>query len=129
MPNEAFIEAGQHATLLIHEATMADDQAEMAEKKGHSTFSQALDVGRRWVMFLLAPQYEALFVLTAPCVQDESTQPPPHAFLGPLPQDHLWHGFHGQLGLDKRSDDACRDARAWWSGRGHRIRHAFRQDW
>ena len=35
------------ATLLIHEATLEDEKAEMAEAKGHSTFSQAVEVGKR----------------------------------------------------------------------------------
>lgn len=45
-PNENLIKAGKGATLLIHEATLEDDKPEMAAKKGHSTFSQAIQVGR-----------------------------------------------------------------------------------
>ncbi|KAH9924163.1 uncharacterized protein B0H18DRAFT_437455 [Fomitopsis serialis] len=44
MPSNKLVEAGQNATLLIHEATMADDQEEMAHDKAHSTFSQAMKV-------------------------------------------------------------------------------------
>ncbi|KAG9033520.1 hypothetical protein FRB95_014699 [Tulasnella sp. JGI-2019a] len=47
MPCDALVEAGQGATVLIHEATMADDEVEMAAAKAHSTFGQAIDVGRR----------------------------------------------------------------------------------
>lgn len=47
MPCDALVEAGNDATLLIHEATLEDDKPEMAEKKGHSTFGQAIDIGRR----------------------------------------------------------------------------------
>ncbi|KAI9444283.1 hypothetical protein H4582DRAFT_1920585 [Lactarius indigo] len=47
MPSEALVQAGQGATLLIHEATMGDDQEEMAHAKAHSTISQAIDVAKR----------------------------------------------------------------------------------
>lgn len=74
MPCDSLVEAGRDATLLIHEATLADDTVEsvasiekarleaaaaglprplaktcfeLARDKGHSTFSQAVDVGRR----------------------------------------------------------------------------------
>nr|XP_018259272.1 uncharacterized protein I303_08200 [Kwoniella dejecticola CBS 10117]OBR81430.1 hypothetical protein I303_08200 [Kwoniella dejecticola CBS 10117] len=46
-PSEELVKAGQDATLLIHEATLEDDKPEVAAIKGHSTFSQAIDVGRR----------------------------------------------------------------------------------
>ena len=35
--------------MLIHEATMADDQAEMAMIKAHSTVGQAIEIGRKYV--------------------------------------------------------------------------------
>ena len=44
-PSPRLIEAGQGATLLIHEATLGDDEPELASHKGHSTFSQAVQVG------------------------------------------------------------------------------------
>lgn len=73
MPSSKLIEVGQGATLLIHEATIGDDTPEeiaaheeahrfarendlvctskllsdMAKAKGHSTFAQAVDVGRK----------------------------------------------------------------------------------
>jgi ribonuclease Z len=46
-PTNTLVHAGRDATLLIHEATMADDQLDMAKKKAHSTFGQAIDIGRR----------------------------------------------------------------------------------
>ncbi|RDB18569.1 Ribonuclease Z, mitochondrial [Hypsizygus marmoreus] len=46
-PTSTLVWAGQKATLLIHEATMADDQAEMATQKAHSTFGQAIAIGKR----------------------------------------------------------------------------------
>jgi ribonuclease Z len=45
-PCESLVKAGKGATLLIHEATLEDDKAEMAFYKGHSTFSQAIQVGK-----------------------------------------------------------------------------------
>jgi ribonuclease Z len=47
MPSESLVQAGEGATLLIHEATMGDDQEEMARTKAHSTISQAIDVAKR----------------------------------------------------------------------------------
>ena len=52
MPCEELIRAGQHVTLLIHEASMADDQLELAQQKGHSTIGQAIDVAKRCVLVL-----------------------------------------------------------------------------
>jgi ribonuclease Z len=46
VPSDPLICAGLNATLLIHEASMADDEKEMATIKQHSTFGQAVDVGR-----------------------------------------------------------------------------------
>jgi len=48
-PTEVLAEAGKDANLLIHEATMADDQAEMARMKAHSTIGQAIEIGRKYV--------------------------------------------------------------------------------
>ena len=52
MPTENLVQAGQKATLLIHEATMADNEAELAYKKAHSTIGQAIDIGKRSVLCL-----------------------------------------------------------------------------
>lgn len=46
-PTDNLVRAGRGATLLIHEATMADDQEDMAKRKGHSTFGQAITIGKR----------------------------------------------------------------------------------
>lgn len=48
-PTEVLAEVGKGAKLLIHEATMADDQVEMAEMKAHSTVGQAIEIGRKSV--------------------------------------------------------------------------------
>ncbi|KAA1473038.1 hypothetical protein DENSPDRAFT_930713 [Dentipellis sp. KUC8613] len=47
MPTHHLAQAGRGATLLIHEATMGDDQAEMAKLKAHSTVGQAIDIGKQ----------------------------------------------------------------------------------
>lgn len=47
IPAGKLVIAGNNATLLIHEASMADDQLDLATSKMHSTFGQAVDVGRR----------------------------------------------------------------------------------
>ena len=46
MPSKKLVEAGKGATLLIHEATMSDEQADLAEKKAHSTFGQAINIAK-----------------------------------------------------------------------------------
>ncbi len=46
-PCENLVEAGRGATLLIHEATMGDDEEEMAKAKTHSTVGQAIDIAKR----------------------------------------------------------------------------------
>lgn len=51
-PSDNLIRAGQGATLLIHEATLGDDQKEMAEAKGHSTIGQAIEVGKRYLFIV-----------------------------------------------------------------------------
>ena len=48
-PTEVLAEVGMNAKLLIHEATMADDQVEMARLKAHSTVGQAIGIGRKYV--------------------------------------------------------------------------------
>lgn len=50
MPCPALAAAGHGATLLIHEATIEDDLPEVAEAKGHSTFAQAIDIARKYVI-------------------------------------------------------------------------------
>lgn len=47
MPSNQLVEAGADATLLIHEATMGDEEEEQAKIKAHSTFGQAVEIGRR----------------------------------------------------------------------------------
>jgi len=47
MPTRQLVEAGKDATLLIHEATMGDDQEELAKLKAHSTIGQAISIGKQ----------------------------------------------------------------------------------
>ena len=49
MPSSDFAEAAHDVTLMIHEATMGDEEEQLAIQKKHSTFSQALDVGFKYV--------------------------------------------------------------------------------
>lgn len=53
VPTQKLVQAGENATLLIHESTMADDQAEMAAAKMHSTVGQAIEIGRRYAHFFV----------------------------------------------------------------------------
>ena len=46
-PSDDLVALGQDATLLIHEATLADNELDSAIEKMHSTTSEAIDVGRR----------------------------------------------------------------------------------
>ncbi|GBE87655.1 hypothetical protein SCP_1103320 [Sparassis crispa] len=46
LPTNNLVRAGQGATLLIHEATLGDDEAEMARDKAHTTTGQAIDIGK-----------------------------------------------------------------------------------
>ncbi|CAL8273861.1 unnamed protein product [Lota lota] len=47
MPCDAFVDIGQNATLLIHEATLEDGLEEEAVEKRHSTTSQAIAMGMK----------------------------------------------------------------------------------
>jgi ribonuclease Z len=47
---DTLIRAGKNSTLLIHEATMAGDQEDLANSKAHSTFNQAITVGNKCAM-------------------------------------------------------------------------------
>ncbi|KAG8784449.1 hypothetical protein FRC15_003245 [Serendipita sp. 397] len=46
-PCQNLVDAGMDSTLLIHEATMSDEQEVMAKDKGHSTIGQAVDIACR----------------------------------------------------------------------------------
>ena len=47
MPSDHLVACGKDATLLIHEATFAEDDIEEAKAKKHSTIQDALDVARK----------------------------------------------------------------------------------
>ncbi|KAM6497244.1 hypothetical protein JOM56_007717 [Amanita muscaria] len=47
LPVNTLVQAGKDATVLIHEATMAGDQEDLAKSKAHSTFGQAIATGKR----------------------------------------------------------------------------------
>ncbi|PPQ65164.1 hypothetical protein CVT24_011027 [Panaeolus cyanescens] len=46
-PTKNLVRAGAGSTVLIHEASMADEEIELAKKKSHSTIGQAIDVGKQ----------------------------------------------------------------------------------
>ncbi|KAF9525128.1 hypothetical protein CPB83DRAFT_860056 [Crepidotus variabilis] len=47
MPTDNLVWLGQDSTVLIHEATMANEEADIAKKKGHSTIGQAVNIGKK----------------------------------------------------------------------------------
>jgi ribonuclease BN (tRNA processing enzyme) len=47
-PCQALIDAGQHADLLIHEASLGPEETELAETKGHSTIDQAIQIALQY---------------------------------------------------------------------------------
>lgn len=49
MPTQNLVRAASGATLLIHEASMGDDQEELARTKAHSTVGQAIQIARECV--------------------------------------------------------------------------------
>ncbi len=49
MPTDNLVRIGMNSTVLIHEASMDDDEAEMARRKAHSTVSQAIAIGQKLV--------------------------------------------------------------------------------
>lgn len=59
MPCDALVEAGKDVTLLIHEASMADEEIDKAREKGHSTIGQAIDVGKRYLFVSGPPRVSA----------------------------------------------------------------------
>ncbi|CUA74010.1 ribonuclease Z [Rhizoctonia solani] len=57
MPCDTLAEAGKNVTLLIHEASMADEEWEKAAEKGHSTIGQAMEMGVRRVVLCSVVYY------------------------------------------------------------------------
>jgi ribonuclease Z len=47
MPCDNFVKASQDVTMMIHEATMGDEEQSLALEKKHSTFSEALSIAQR----------------------------------------------------------------------------------
>jgi ribonuclease Z len=50
MPTDNLVRIGMDSTVLIHEATLGDDEADIAHKKGHSTIGQAISIGEKSVL-------------------------------------------------------------------------------
>jgi ribonuclease BN (tRNA processing enzyme) len=47
VPSDNLIQAGKGVSVLIHEASLSDEEEELAVAKQHSTVGQAIDVGRQ----------------------------------------------------------------------------------
>ncbi|OCH93318.1 hypothetical protein OBBRIDRAFT_790349 [Obba rivulosa] len=76
IPTDNLVSAGAGATVLIHEATLGDDQEEMAKAKQHSTFSQAVDIGRRMnAEKVLLTHFSARYPKMPPSVFSENSFP------------------------------------------------------
>ncbi|BGP57816.1 hypothetical protein JCM8202v2_005463 [Rhodotorula sphaerocarpa] len=75
MPCDALVEAGQGASLLVHEATIEDDMPDVARAKGHSTFGQAIDVATRMkARHLLLTHFSARYPKLPPLSTFESSE-------------------------------------------------------
>lgn len=46
-PCDSLVQAGQNATLLIHEATMDDGMQAEARAKRHATIGEAIEMGKK----------------------------------------------------------------------------------
>ncbi|TFK47540.1 hypothetical protein OE88DRAFT_1665716 [Heliocybe sulcata] len=76
MPCDALVEAGKDATLLIHEATLADSEQEMARAKAHSTVGEAVDVGKRMnAENILLTHFSARYPELSTSLTVETTRP------------------------------------------------------
>jgi ribonuclease BN (tRNA processing enzyme) len=53
MPTQSVVKVASGATLLIHEASMADDDLEAAQARAHSTVGQAIQIARKCVITLI----------------------------------------------------------------------------
>ncbi|KAF8434881.1 hypothetical protein L210DRAFT_3552991 [Boletus edulis BED1] len=72
IPTQKLVQAGENGTLLIHESTMADDQAELAAAKMHSTVGQAIEIGRRMkARNILLTHFSARYPNIPPSVTSE----------------------------------------------------------
>ncbi|KAG1876634.1 hypothetical protein DFJ58DRAFT_865981 [Suillus subalutaceus] len=81
VPTQKLVQAGAGATLLIHEATMANDQVEMARAKMHSTFGQAIDIGKSMnAQNILLTHFSARYPKMPPSVSERQAGDPVVAF-------------------------------------------------
>ena len=49
MPTDRLVWAGKGSTVVIHEATMNDNERELAAQKAHSTVGQAIEIAEKCV--------------------------------------------------------------------------------
>ncbi|KAG2355809.1 hypothetical protein BDR07DRAFT_1425171 [Suillus spraguei] len=77
IPTQKLAQAGAGATLLIHEATMANDQGEMALAKMHSTFGQAIGIGKSMnAQNILLTHFSARYPKMPPSVSERQAGDP-----------------------------------------------------
>ncbi|KAF8956934.1 hypothetical protein BDZ97DRAFT_1848960 [Flammula alnicola] len=71
-PSESLCRVGMNSTVLIHEATMGDDEADMARRKSHSTIGQAIAEGKNMkAKNLLLTHFSARYPKLPPYVTKE----------------------------------------------------------
>ncbi|KAG2141301.1 hypothetical protein DEU56DRAFT_275902 [Suillus clintonianus] len=81
VPTQNLVQAGAGTTLLIHEATMANDQVEMARAKMHSTFGQAIDIGKSMnAQNILLTHFSARYPKMPPSISERQAGDPVVAF-------------------------------------------------
>ncbi|KAL4253032.1 RNase Z family protein [Abortiporus biennis] len=74
MPTNNLVHVGRNANVLIHEATMGDDQEELARQKAHSTVGQAIDIGTRMnAKNLLLTHFSARYPQIPPWLMEADT--------------------------------------------------------
>ncbi|KAF8159401.1 hypothetical protein B0H34DRAFT_703302 [Crassisporium funariophilum] len=75
LPTENLVYAGKGVTVLIHEATMGDDEADMAKRKSHSTVGQAIDIGKRMkAKNILLTHFSARYPKMPPSVTQQANE-------------------------------------------------------
>ncbi|CAA7269249.1 unnamed protein product [Cyclocybe aegerita] len=80
MPTENLVRIGADTTVLIHESTMADFDAEMAIKKGHSTMGQAIEIGKRMnAKNILLTHFSARYPKLPPSLSNQVAREGPDA--------------------------------------------------
>ncbi|KAJ6605845.1 hypothetical protein B0H10DRAFT_2076122 [Mycena sp. CBHHK59/15] len=73
VPAGSLVRAGKYATLLIHEATLGDDELALCQLKQHSTVGQAIDVGKNMkAANILLTHFSGRYASTPPPTNEAS---------------------------------------------------------